>query len=361
MVHRAHGIGTLRIDRRFSKVLGPGAKARLQLASGTNNERLFHRINMMLDVFAERRPEILEELRDHRLTPLQAYRYFSTGEWERIPTGRHLRPLIETAKAWAKAKRRKKLSAATQRDRLAWVAMLGEYARPDATIDDLPDILERRREDAEESDHASAFNHDRSHARAFLRDTVKMTDRLYHAVVGIQPLEETPKLGKHPQTHEGARAIAARLRANAAAVWLSLCYTGMNLKEFYVDGWDIDYDLGAVRIHGQKRQRRERLVPLLVAPVVPTLKRQGFKSALRRLNADVSPHDARRSFRVWMADAGVEKVHRDFYAGHSPGTMEQLYTDPREAMALIAKWIREDRPKLLAYLGLPKTSLEVSA
>lgn len=182
---------------------------------------------------------------------------------------------------------------------------------------------------------------------------MKKSDRLYAAVVDLAPLKETPKLGRRPQAPEGARAIAAQLSHAAGAIWLSLCYTGMNLKEYYRDGWEIDYELGAVRIHGQKREARERLVPLLVPPVVPQLERQGFRSAMRRAQAGVTPHDARRTYRLWLQGAGIDKAHRDYYAGHAAETMEELYTQPGQNAELIRTWLAADRPKLLAYVGLP--------
>jgi integrase len=349
------------LDRRFGKVLGAGERARVQVASGTRDEKLWRELNVMLDHFAERQPGLLEEVRDGHLHPLRAYRLWLSGEWLHY-TGkvRHARPLIETAEAWAK--RTAKLSASTIRDRAAWVSKLRVLAPKDATLDAVVAALSTYREECEAEDTASAFNHARSHARAFLRDVLKSTsDPLYLAVKDLASLEETPKVGRNPQTPASALAIAERLGADAGRTWLDLCRTGMNLKEFYADGWATEYDLDAVAIHGKKRLARERLVPLTIPPAQPRLQRQGFRSVLRRAKVGVTPHDARRSFRVWLAEAGIEKTHRDYYAGHAARSMEQLYTDPGEAMVLIRSWLKEDGPKFRAYLGIAASGLKVES
>lgn len=365
MVHRSHGRGTLVIDRHFQKVLG--GRGRLNLASGTNDPKLYQQIAYtMLDQFAERQPQLLEELRDHYLTPLQAYRLWLSGEWLRYTgNAHHARPLRDTMARWIKRTRalvrRRQLAAKSLEARLAWEQQVLAVAKAGATLRDLPGLVERVREACDDDDTASKFNHFRSHTRAFLRDEVKMSDRLYLAVKDIRPLRESPKLGRNPQTPEGARAIAERLSPAAAAIWLDLCHTGMNLKEYFADGWEIAYELGAVRIHGRKRQARERLVPLLRAPSVPTLTREGFKSALTRAQLGVSAHDARRSFRVWLSRAGVDPAAANYFAGHSAGSMAELYTQPGENLELIRSWIVDATPKLLATLGLAAPGLRVAS
>ncbi|HYL22465.1 MAG TPA: hypothetical protein VEU74_11940 [Gemmatimonadales bacterium] len=357
MVHRSHGRGTFVLDRRFSRVLGAGARGRIQVASGTTDPKTFRTLNVMLDEFAERQPGLLEEIRDKRLAPLAAYRLWASGAWLRYTESqRHAGALVATLEAWAKKKG--KLSARTTEARLAFVELVRGYAKAGATLAEMPALLERYREDCEDADTASAFNHTRSHARAFLRDTLKKSDRLYAAVVDVAPLPETPKVGRHPQTPEGARAIAAKLGPAAGAIWLSLCYTGMNLKEYYADGWEVDYELDAVRIHGKKRRDRERIVPLLAIPVQPQLKRQGFRSALRRAQVGVAPHDARRSYANWLAAAKIEANRRDYYRGHSPETMRQLYEQPDET---IRKFLREDGRALRAYCNLGPPGLKVES
>lgn len=350
------------IDRRFARILGKGENPRLQVSSGTDDPKLYAELLVMVRQFAERQPDLIRELRDHHLTPLQAYhQLWLTGKWLRY-TGRaaHARPLLTALESWAK-KKRAKLSEATRQARLLFVERIRAIAKPTSTLAQLPTILERHRERCEDDDTASTFNHDRNYARAFLRDTVKKSDPLYLAVADLQPLKVTPKRGRHPQTPDGARVIAQRLGGAAGAIWLSLCYTGMNPKEFFRDGWEVDYQLGAVHIHGEKRAPRQRFIPLLAVPVVPTLTQAGFKSALQRAKIGVTPVDARRSYHMWLAGAKIQKAPRDYFAGHKFKDMEGLYTQPGESMPIIREWLADATPKLQVYCGLPKAGLEVSA
>jgi hypothetical protein len=361
MTHRSHRRGTLMLDRRFGKILGPGERSHLQRASGTNNPKLVAQMGVMLDQFAERQPDLLRELIAKHLHPLQAYHLWISGAWLKY-TGRaeHARPLIDTVTSWAKRKQ-KKLSQSTRIARLLWADVVTARAKTGDTLAELPSLMDRWRTVCEDDDKASTFNHHRNYARAFLRDTLKKSDPLYLAIADLSPLKETPKRGRHPQTPEGARVIAQRLGEKAGPIWLSLCYCGMTMKEFFEDGWEVDYPLGAVRIHGQKREKRERYVPLLAMPVVPLLTRGGFKSALQRLKAGVTAHDARRSYANWLVAANVTENHRPYYRGHEPVGMGQLYEQPGQAMTMIREWIVEDTPKLQTYCGLPKAGLNVES
>lgn len=351
--YRSHGRGTLMLDRRFGKVLGD--RGRVQVASGTTDVKVWRALNVMLDQFARRRPELLEDIRDGRLHPMRAYRFWANGEWENIPTGAHIQPLVETVDAWATPKR-KDVAERSRAARLSFVRLLRHRARAGATLQDLPRLLEQYRKVCEAKDTASAFNHMRAYARAFLRDTLKKSDRLYLAVADLLPIPETPKFGRNPQTPAGALAIADALGPEAGAIWLTMCHTGMGPKELWDDGFEIDHELEAVRIFGRKTPRRRRLVPLVALPVVPRLTRSGFKSALRRCGIPVAPYDARRTFSVWMVEAGIPQNRREYYRGHAPITIGQLYEQPD---ASIRAWLREDGVALRAYLNLERPRLTV--
>lgn len=341
------------LDRRFGKVLGE--RGRIQVASGTTDVKVWRALNVMLDQFAQRRPELLEDIRDGRLHPMRAYRFWASGEWQHIPTGAHIQALIETVKAWAEP-RRKGVSERTRGARLGFVRMLTRRAPAGATLEDLPRLMEQYRQACEQKDTASAFNHMRAYARAFLRDTLKKSDRLYLAVADIAPIPETRKFGRNPQTPASARAIADTLGPQAGAIWLTMCYTGMGPKELWQDGFAVDHELQAIRIFGKKTPRRRRLVPLVALPVVPQLSREGFKSALRRCGITVAPYDARRTFAVGMVEAHIPQNRRDYYRGHAPLTMGQLYENPDDS---IRQWLREDGAALRAYFGLEEARLKV--
>jgi integrase len=57
-------------------------------------------------------------------------------------------------------------------------------------------------------------------------------------------------------------------------------------------------------------------------------------------------YDLRRSFAVWMEEAGIPRSRRKSYLGHSAGDVTRLY-ERRELLA----WLQEDAGRLRAYAG----------
>lgn len=79
--------------------------------------------------------------------------------------------------------------------------------------------------------------------------------------------------------------------------------------------WKVDGDV--IRVYGTKRVGRHRTIPLLWMPVKPTVTREVFKAALRKLDLGVTPKHGRNAYAQWMEEAGVLKSRRDVYLGHS--------------------------------------------
>jgi hypothetical protein len=89
-------------------------------------------------------------------------------------------------------------------------------------------------------------------------------------------------------------------------------------KEFWTDGWAVED--GHLRIHGQKRPGRDRLVPLVVDLEALPLTRAAFEHKLKHSGLGVTPDDARRSFANWMDQTGILEVNQRAYLGHGPKT-----------------------------------------
>jgi integrase len=64
-------------------------------------------------------------------------------------------------------------------------------------------------------------------------------------------------------------------------------------------------------------------------------------------------YDLRRSFAVWMEDAGIPRSRRKHYLGHSAGDVTGLY-ERRELLA----WLEEDAGRLRAYAGAVLETLD---
>ena len=76
-----------------------------------------------------------------------------------------------------------------------------------------------------------------------------------------------------------------------------------------------------VHIEGTKRARRVRDVPLWAGVLRgPVRSRSAFRAAWdRHLGDKFGIYDLRRSFAVWMEDAGIPRSRRKLYLGHSAG------------------------------------------
>lgn len=329
-------VGTFVIDRRFRGV------GRIRRASGTSDVKLLKRLHLMLDTLYEAgRLDILVELRDGRLTALQVWQHFRLGDWSKVPTSDHARPLADSLEAY-----RTTVSARYSTELKSRFKALLALGRPGATVADLPGMLERYRVVCEERDTAVTFNRARSAAQAFVRTTLGKGRRhpLWLELAAIAPLRTTPKLDKNPQTRESAQVIREALGGEAGRIWWVLCCTGMGPDEYFGGKWAIED--GRLHVKGTKRRARDRYLPLLVVPHVGRLTRWGFSTALRRAGLSVTPYDARRTFANWCERAGLIESDIDALIGHGPKTMTQLYTWHR-----MEAFLDEVEAKLRAFLG----------
>jgi integrase len=106
---------------------------------------------------------------------------------------------------------------------------------------------------------------------------------------------------------------------------------------------------GGLHIDGTKRQSRVRDVPLWVSwlPLVPVRSRSRFVTLWRaNLGAELGIYDLRRSFAVWMDDAGIPRSRQRLYMGHAVGDMTGLY-QTRELLS----WLPEDALRLKQFAG----------
>jgi integrase len=305
---RSHGKGTLMFKRTFAGV-------RIERASGTTDPALYRKLRGMLDTLADAgRTDVLREVANGNVTPLELWGHYRGGDWSQLPTAAHVRPLKESFARW-----RTQVPGERHRQDLAtYEPILASGAE---TIADLPKAVALLRVSL--ALKGRQFNKLRDAASAFLRATLTRQHPLYQAVRAIEPLPVTRTYARHPQDPAAARMIATTLGGEAGRIWWMLCCTGMGPKELWSDGWTEQE--GHLVIHGQKRAGRERLVPLIVDLAPPTLTTWGFTSALRRSGLDVTPYDARRSFAFWLELARVWDTHQQAYMGHGRRTITDLY------------------------------------
>lgn len=350
--HRSHGKGTFVIDRSFRGV------GRICRSSGTEDPKLFGNLNHMLDTLAQGgRQDVLEQVREGMLTPLQVWQHYRLGRWDDVPTVQHLQPLIETVHRWALAyvcseEHREK-------DLLRSLTAITPHVRVGATVAEIPESLERYRGVCEARETHRTFNIVRSTFQAFLRSTLakRRRDPLYQLTAAVEPLPVGESENKHPQTVEQAREVMQKLGARDGAYWWSLCVTGMNPKEYFSEyrgqRGRFAVEAGRVRIWGTKRPGRSwngkgRLVPLVSLVVRPACTANAFAQALKRAEVVVTPQDGRRTFMNWLEHAGVIRTHRKLYLGHGARDVSDIYERHE-----VEEFLAEDGKRLRAFLGEP--------
>jgi integrase len=332
--HQSNRRGSLILDRVFKGV------GRVRRAAGTKNPKLFEKFDAMLSTLYEGgRRDVLISIRDGRLSILEVWEQFRLGHWDEIPTREHLEPLQRTFEAWTDEydcsdKHRKSLKDSCN--------YLVGAAPKNARVVDLPEAVRAFRKQT--VDRARTFNLARSAAQAFLRSTLGRHSRLWQEVATIQTRKVVAKFHKNPQTVAGALAIRDQLEPNAAAIWWTLCTTGMRPAELWGE-WSVEGDRIKI-IAAKKRERVVRFVPLLVTPTAPTMMPSGFDSALGRLGVKVAPYDGRRSYANWLEAAGIPRTRRKLYLGHGQTDVTDLY-EWHEVKAFVV----DDRAKLQAHIG----------
>ncbi len=287
------------------------------------------------------RLDVLEQLRDGTLRLLDCWRHYRGGDWSRIPTPEHARPLAEAFAAWRQTvpgdRHRQDLGVA-QRQILA-------AARTGATVADLPAAVSALRTRYDAKGAGRQFNKLRDAASAFLKQTLTRRHPLYQAVRAVEPLQVIRRYPKHPQAPASARTIADVLGGEPGRIWWLLCCTGMGPDEYFSLKWAVEDDL--LHVKGTKRRGRDRLMPLLVEIEPPLLTVWGFRSALKRSGLGVKPYDARRSFANWLEQAGIWETHQQAYMGHGPRTITDLY----RRHELVFEHLERDRATLLAFIA----------
>lgn len=220
-------------------------------------------------------------------------------------------------------------------------------------LQELPAMLRAFRQQCEKDRFPRKFNIARTCVQAFLRDVVGKRKPLTLEVADIEQLRERKK-GRAGLALADAIAVRDGLGGDAGRIWWSMCLTGMGLKEYFADGWQVLSD--RIHISGVKAEARSRDVPLTDYPVRPELKRTGFNTALRRYaekaGVKLNPYQARKSFARWMEDAHVPRARRVAYLGHSQADVQDRYERYE-----IDAYLREDAERMRALIGPQKLAL----
>jgi hypothetical protein len=352
--HKSGNRGTFILDRKTR--IG-----RIAVASGTTHLPTFRRLNEMLTALSETgRSDLLREIREGRLKPLQVYEAFRTSELHKLPLGAELKPLKETLEAWLETV---ECSTAQRAAHKTMINKLTEHAA--GTVGDLPGRLVLVGLDCRKKKTPAQFNRVRASVLSFIRDTLKRSHRLYGEIRDIPLMKEKKAPHRQPQTWAQLVAHANKMQnANPRyrnAMW-AMALTGMGPKEYFIDGWELLAD--RVVVLGVKRAQRSRAVPrvrsryytgLTVGRIVGKEREMRLFGEVLHEQCGIHPYDLRRTYANWLEAAGVPRTRRKLYMGHAGGDVTSLYEQHE-----VEQFLTDDARKLEAYLAQPSITSHIT-
>jgi hypothetical protein len=198
---------------------------------------------------------------------------------------------------------------------------------PDATIDEIPHVLEAVKERYSAVGQRNSFVQCRKVASSWSSVTYGPNSPLHLAIRNVLPFKH------NSATHTGkARSVwdvfatIKQMPEPFGMMFLSMCLMGTGTKEYFVDGFTVEPDRW-VTIHGKKNENRTRRTLLvfdnLVAP--PNQNAKPLSRALRAIQPEWQVYDARRCFAHWCDMAGIPIIRTKAYMGHNAKGMNELY------------------------------------
>jgi integrase len=329
-------------------IVVPGV-GRIHRHCGTDKPGLVKDIRAAVRLcLSQGRLDLLERLRDGAITPIQLYDAYRTNRLNRLANAGALVPLLPKLEEFEKVYPQ---SEGYRKDIRLMRRQVEAVARKTATLWELPRLLMRVKARYEAMGAPVTFNRHKRVAMSFVTWALGQSESPLWDEVRRVPSMAYKRPEKPGLTVEEFRMGVAKLPAPHAAMAWSLVLTGMNWKEYAEDGWDADPEAGIVKIHGAKRESRDRVIPYLAPLVAPTRDYRAFrKQGHRAFGPAVTPHTFRRTFIQWAEKAGISRFRVKLYCGHTVG---QDVTDLYENEKVGADVRQSDRKKLVAYIGRP--------
>jgi integrase len=329
---------TLIIDRSFKGV------GRIKRATGSMRADVRKKQSKMLTaLYEDGRLDLLRAIRDGELTLPEVHYAYQRKELDKLPTADTVKPLAVAMKAWIEALVVPRDASEKHKESLETSRRYFEQESPKASIADLPRLLDTLRTTLG-TKHPRSFNLAKAAASAFVRGTLKRSHPLWLAIQAV----EVRKVGKgrahSPLSPEQMRNLFPNPETNAVdAIAWGMATTGMGAKEYW-GRWELRGD--RVLIHGTKRESRDRSVPLVWWPAVPSMHRRTFENKVRERVPGIVVYDLRRTYANWLEAAGIARTRRRLYMGHSAGDVTGLYE-----LHEVAAYLADDAAKLRKHIG----------
>jgi len=313
MTHRINGRGTIRLDRMFK---GIGRVAR---ATGTNDKATAKAIDVMLTtLYQTARWDIVREIKDGIVTPLEVYSYYIKGELDNLPSTLTLQSISPAFEDWVKTHT---VEDKTKKDYVyclkALISVVGNVK-----IFTLGDALGTYRTHCIAQDTARMFNSTRTALLSYCTNALGADHPVRASVASTKKLKEVTTPPKQLTVVEAVETLDA-LPKEHKSMARTMLFTGMSWKE--LNGkWELLED--RLVIHGTKTKGRVRTIPRMLDQLAhPTRSLSQFKRELKKANPGISPNSFRRTFGNWMAEAGIPQHRRSRYMGHGVASMTERY------------------------------------
>jgi hypothetical protein len=284
------------------------------------------------------RIDLLQGLLEHLYTPAELLTAFRLNDFDRLPRAEDVGGFKEKWDTWATLTNREKA-------RYAY-----DYLTTVQTVRDLPAAVRAMRTAL--ADKPVAFRLYKNEVVSFVRDVLTRAHPVYADLRMIPLYPKRKREQGRPHAREEVAALLARLEPAARDIVWTMIATGAGLKELWEDGLEVWAD--RVAIHGQKRESRDRVVPLWTDGLVTQPRLTVFQMRQRLKGTGFRLYDGRRTFARWCEEAGVLRTNFEAYLGHS-GNMTSLYTRGElpgqlatDAAKLAAYWNAREREKVTA-------------
>lgn len=232
---------------------------------------------------------------------------------------------------------------------------------------DVPRELIKLRQEYELSGHAVTFNN----IRTSMLDLARWVEggkrsALWEEVRSIPKLKilRERQRSHNPFSPSKAREMRNYLNAahpGAGEVFFALCVTGMRPSEYFSRRWTATPERALISIEGTKSAAAKRVVPMLGVPYpVCEMSYFEYSKIFRQTQRGMvgamsyaaplshTLYDCRRSFAIWMEEAGIPRTRRRVYLGHARADVTDLYEERSQKQMNAA--IVADGKALTTYL-----------
>jgi integrase len=331
-------LGTIVIDRSFRGV------GRIKRATGTNKESQAKRYDDMLsDLYDLDRLDVLKAIKANVVSIREVWAAWKYGDRKRLPTIESMKDLVATSTDWIQHTRCS--DEHRKNHRKAFTAIL--KGEPEgSTLADLPTLLKayKRRAGGE-----VMFNRVRASILSFLRQELGKRHRLYEECADVPTHTERPETGVKLSVNE-LRQVVTGLQHLGGMAW-ALVLSGMRRGEYW-GKWDVTPD--RYRIFGTKTRASVREVPNLGPLIKPSVQYQAFRVALGKVRPGMTPHDFRHTYMHWMEQAGISRIRRRMYLGHSSGDVSAIYERHE-----VEGFLKSDADLMRVFIGEIPTGLRL--